>query len=418
MDIILTPAATPFYRKHWYLGVGVLAAALFLVLTWKYRGVSSLARTDDLLIDTVTRGPLLVSVRGYGQLSSKNVYQVGAASEGRVEKIFVSAGTLVNEGDVLVQLANTELLQQFHDAQLEYDAQDADFTASEITGEAQLLDLRTDIANAEIDYQIARMDLDAKNELLAKGAGIISRVELESTKLTVEQYRRRWEMEQARVVKTEESMLAQRKAKESRLLITRNTLDKARQLVEGLAIKASVAGIVNDMALEPGQPVRQGEHITRIAEPRALVAKIQIPELQVQGIVPGMNATVDTRSDLIEGRVARIDPRVIDGAVLVEIDLLGSLPEGIRPDLNVEATIEIDHIADTVFVKRPVFARAFSQDTIFRIAADGDIAERIPLRYGQASANFIEVLDGVNVGDRLIISDPTMFADSDRVLIR
>lgn len=418
MDIILKPVEKPFYRKYWYLGVGLPGLVLFLVFTWQFRGVSSIAYADDLLFDTVARGPLSVSVRGYGQLSSKNVYQVGAESEGRVEKVFVRAGAHVKEGEVLVQLVNTELLQQFHDAKLAYEAEEADFAAGEITGEAQLLDLRTAIASAEIDYQIASMDLDAKNELLAKSAGSISRVELERTRLTVEQYRRRLEMEQARIVKTEESMVAQRRASESRLRITRNTLDKARQLVEGLSIRATVPGIVNEMALQPGQQVRQGENITRIAEPQALVANVQIPELQVQGIQPGMKATVDTRSDLIEGRVARIDPKVVEGAVLVEIELLGSLPAGVRPDLNVEATIEIDHIDDTLYMKRPVFARAFSQDKVFRFDASGSTATRIPLRYGQASTNFIEVLEGVNVGDRLIISDPTALGDNDRILIR
>lgn len=418
MDIVKIPVIKPFYVKYWYVFVGLICLALFIFFTRKYQNVTYMALADDLLIDTVVAGELSVSVRGYGQLTSKDVYWIGADSDGRVERILVNPGDLVHKGEVLVNLLNPQLLQQLKDAELEFDAQKADTRANQIARESQLLDLRAEAANAEIDHQTAKIDLDAKTELMSTGLEIISRLDFESTQLTVQKYKQRWEMQQQRVLKSEESLIATSDAQRARLLQTENELEKVKTLVEGLAVRATVDGIIQEMELELGQQIGSGENITRIARPDKLVAEIQIQELQVNDIQIGMKTTVDTRTSVIDGVVSRIDPAVIDGSVLVEIELLGKLPAEVRPDLNVEANISVAHIADTVYVKRPVFARAFGQSSVFKLNADGDIVERISVKYGQASTNLIEIIDGAEIGDQLVISDSSSWAAHEKILIR
>lgn len=418
MDIVKTPISKPFYRKYWYLILGLICLTAFFLFARKYQNVTYLVFGDELLVDTVAEGPLSVSVSGYGQLSSKDVYWIGAESDGRVERILVKPGDSVKKGDVLLQLVNPQLLQQLKDAELEFDAQKADTRANQIARETQLLHLRTETANAEIDHQTAKMDLDAKIELMANGMEIISRLDFERTQLTVQKYKQRWEMQQQSVTKSEESMIATGEAQHARLLQTANELDKVKTQVQGLAVRATVGGIIQEMELELGQQIGRGENITRIARPDQLVAEIQIQELQVNDVQIGMRATVDTRSSIIEAVVSRIDPAVVESTVLVEIELLGKLPPEVRPDLNVEATINVAHIEKTVYVKRPVFARAFSQGRVYRLNAEGDIAERVSIGYGQASTTSIEILEGAQPGDRLIVSDSSAWDAHDRILIR
>ena len=418
MDIVKTPTTKPLYIKYWYVLVGLICLLAFVLFTRKYQNVSYLVFANELLMDTVMLGELSVSVSGYGQLSSKNVYWIGTESDGRVEQILINPGDRVQQGDILIHLANPQLLQGLKDAELEYDAQQAEARANRIARESQLLDLRAETANAEIDHQTAKMDLDAKTELMSNGLEIISRLEYERSQLTVQKYYQRWEMQQQRVLKAEESMTANADAQQARLLQTENALQKISIQVEGLAVRANVAGIVQEMLLELGQQIQRGDNITRIAQPDQLVAQIQIQELQVNDIQVGMAATIDTRTSIIEGRVSRIDPAVVDSTVLVEIELLGQLPAEVRPDLNVEATISVAHIDQTLYVKRPVFARAFSNNSVYRLNADGDIADRIAITYGQASTNYIEILEGVQTGDQLIISDPSSWSTHARILIR
>ena len=418
MDIVKTPTKKPLYRRYWYVPLLAVVLVTTAVFADKYRNVTFLVSRDSLLIDGVSAGELSVSVRGYGQLVSSDVYWVGADTEGTISRVVVRPGDLVQPGDVLVELTNPQLQQQLRDAELEFAAREADIRANQVLRESQLLDLRTDAANAEIDHQTAKMDLDAKTELVSQGLEIISRLDYERTQLTVQKYLQRWEMQQQRVIKSEESMLATAEAEQARLAQTENELQKVRDQVANLKIRAGVEGIVQEMELELGQQITRGDNITRIARPDQLVAEVQIQELQVNDIQLGMPALVDTRTNEIQGEVSRIDPTVIDGSVLVEIELKGVLPPEVRPDLNIEANISVAHVANTLSVRRPVFARPNSSATVYKLSESGDIAERIALRYGQASTNYIEVLEGLNVDDRIIVSDPSAFSTHDRILIR
>ena len=418
MDIIKIPQQKPLYLKYWYVIAGAIALAAVSGFASRYRDVSFIAVEDSLLIETVQQGPMTVAVRGYGKLVAKDVYWIVAQAEGQVEKVSVKAGDHLKHGDVLVALSNTGLMQQLRNAELEYEAQKAELNARQIDYEVQLMGLQTDVANAEIDYQLARMDLDAKNELLRKGMQIISRLELERATLTVDQYKQRWDMQKHYVIKQQEAMEAQSLARIARLQQVAVALENAQQEVKNLTLHASVDGIVQEMNLEVGQSIRPGENVTRIAQADKLMAQIQIPELQVNTIHTGMKVLVDTRTSTIDGVVSRIDPRVVDGAVLVDVELVGSLPNEVRPDLNIEATIEISRIDNTVFVKRPVFARDNSHAELFRLNAEGDIADKIAVQYGQLSSIYAEIVAGVVPGDRIIISDTSTLNQHDRVLLR
>lgn len=418
MDIVKPLTAKSLLRRNVVISAGLGILVLVIFLAGRYRNVTYLVYEESLLVDEVVAGDLDVSIRGYGQLVAQDVYWIGAETRGRIARILAKPGDYVHAGDELVQMVNLQLLQELKDAELELAARRAEIRATQVARESQILNLRSEASSAEIDHQTAKMDLDAKAELMSKGLEIISRLDFDRTQLTVQKFKQRFEMQELRIAKSEESMLATHQAEQARLSQTENELQKIRDQVAGLSILANVEGIVQDMELELGQQIESGNNITRIARPDQLVAEVKIQELQVNDIQPGLSATVDTRTSEIEAVVSRIDPAVIDGSVLVELELIGNLPSEVRPDLNIEANISVAHVANTLYVRRPVFARPYSESYIYKISADGDIAERIAVRYGQASTNFIEVLEGIEVGDRVIVSDATSFSTHDRILIR
>lgn len=418
MDIVKAPAHVSIYRRFWYVPVIMAVLTAVFLVAGKYRNVSYFASRDSLLLDQVRAGDLQVSVRGYGQLASRDVYWIGAETQGRVARILAKPGDLVAMGDVLVELFNPELLQDLKDAELEYAAKQAEFRANQVARETELLDLQTEAAGAEIDHQTAKMDLDAKAALISRGMQVISNLEYESSQLAVEKFRQRMDMQANRVAQSRHSILAMQDAEKARLAQTENELQKIRDQVNNLTVVASVEGIVQEMNLALGQQIASGQNITRIARPDQLVAEVKIQELRVNDISIGMPATVDTRSNQIKGVVSRIDPAVVDGSVLVEIELQGPLPPEVRPDLNIEANISVAHVTDTLSVLRPVFARADSTANVYRLTVGGDIAERVSVQFGEASTNHIEILGGLSAGDRIIISDPSAFDTHDRIYIR
>lgn len=418
MDIIKTTKSQSNARRYRYLVLILLGLAAVVFFANRYRAVSYVVGRTSLLVETVNAGEFEVSVRGYGQLVSNEVYWIGAETLGSVSRILVRPGDRVEKDDVMIELVNPLLQQELKDMELEFAARQADMIASRINRESAQLDIESQAANADIDYQTAKMNYDAKAELMAKGQEVISRLEFESTRLSVQKFQQRLVTEQQRAAKSKEAIHATMQAEQARLEQSKNELQKLRDQVDALKVRATVSGIIQEMNLQLGQQIVAGTNVTRIARPEQLVAAVRIPELQVNDIQLGMSAKVDTRTNEIKGKVSRIDPAVIDGTVLVEIELLESLPSEARPDLNIEATILVSYVANTLHVRRPVFSRASTEALVYRLTEDSNIAEQIRVVYGEASSSEIEVIEGLVAGDKIIVSDSSKFNSHERILIR
>jgi multidrug efflux pump subunit AcrA (membrane-fusion protein) len=128
-----------------------------------------------------------------------------------------------------------------------------------------------------------------------------------------------------------------------------------------------------------------------------------------------MDATIDTRNGVIPGRVIDIDPVAVNGTVNVSVELMAALPPGARPELSVDGVIELERLADVVYMDRPVSGEPGSTIGIFKIDPDGKGASRVNVKLGRASVNTIEVLDGLKVGDRVILSDMSQYDAYSRI---
>ena len=133
-------------------------------------------------------------------------------------------------------------------------------------------------------------------------------------------------------------------------------------------------------------------------------------------VVVGQNATIDTRNGIVKARVARVDPAVSNGTVVVDLTIVEPLPQGARPDLTIDATIELDRVPRTLFVARPVGVQETSSGTLFLVK--GDRAERVKVEFGRASAEAIEIRSGLAAGDQVIVSDTSNYERFDRLEIK
>jgi HlyD family secretion protein len=155
--------------------------------------------------------------------------------------------------------------------------------------------------------------------------------------------------------------------------------------------------------------------LAKVAQPEKLKAQIRIAETQAKDVMIGQPALIDTRNGTVEGVVARIDPAVIEGTVTVDVRLTGALPSGARPDLSVDGTVELERLNDVVYVGRPAFGQPNSTVGLFKMEADGQHAKRTPVKLGRNSVNFIEVVEGLQPGDEVILSDMSQWDSYDRV---
>ncbi len=372
---------------------------------------------DTLYLDTVQRGPMIRQVRGTGTLVPEQIRWIPATTDGTVERIVIRPGALVAPATVILELSNPELEQSALEARLNLEAAEARYGNRQVEVERELLNQRATLATTEAQPKTARLQADADGQLFTQG--LVSSLQLQQSQSAEQEFDTRYALERERLqmaTDTVEAQLAVERAEVHRLR-TLYELRQQQQQVADLHVRAGMPGVLQQVPLEEGQRVATGTNLARVGDPAVLKAELRIAETQAKDIQIGQSAAIDTRNGVIPGRVTRIDPAVENGTVTVDIALDGALPRGARPDLTVDGTIELERMDDILFVGRPVFGQEESVVSLFRVEADGTHASRMRVVLGRASVNTIEVLDGLQPGDRVVLSDMSTWDRFDRVRI-
>ncbi|HET9483872.1 MAG TPA: HlyD family efflux transporter periplasmic adaptor subunit [Xanthomonadales bacterium] len=406
-------------KRRKQIALGAIAAAVVLLGTL---GLSQLepaapsVEQSTVWLDTVKRGEMLREVRGPGTLVPKAIRWLAADTNARVERIVVKPGAVVEPDTVILELSNPEVDEQLLAARTLVAAAEADLVARRVDLEGGLLTQRGALAQVEADYEGARLQAQAEAELNKKG--IISDLQYRQTQLRADQLKIRVGLEKDRVAKFNENIAAQVRAEGSRIEQLRNTLALRERQADSLKLKAGIAGVLQQVPVEEGQQVMAGTNLARVAKPDVLMAELRIAETQAKDIVIGQTVRVDTRigpNGIVPGKVMRIDPAVLNGTVQVDVDFDAPLPPGARPDLSVDGVVEIERLADVLYVGRPAFGQPGAQATIFRLDPESNVAHRVPVKLGRASVSLIEIEQGLKQGDRVILSDTSQWDEHDRI---
>jgi HlyD family secretion protein len=244
---------------------------------------------------------------------------------------------------------------------------------------------------------------------------VIPAIQYKQIELTADQRKVRMDIEKERMAKFLETVTAQIAADKARLDQLTSTLALRQRQADALKVRAGIVGVLQLVPVQEGQQVVSGANLARVARPDVLRAELHIAETQAKDVVLGQSVKVDTRNGIADGKVERIDPSVQNGTVQVDVDLQGKLPPGARPDLSVEGTIEIERLADVLYVGRPAFGQPNGDVRLFRVDPANGIAERVPVHLGRSSVNLIEIGKGLKQGDQVILSDTSTWDAYDRI---
>lgn len=364
-------------------------------------------------VDTVRRGPMLRAVRGLGKLLPEQIRWVPALTSGRVERILARAGTAVRPDTVLLVLSNPELQQSAIDAQLQLKAADAEAANLRVELTSQQLNQRAQAAIVQSDYKQAMLQAAVNEELAAQG--LISQLTVRLSRVKVEELDTRNTLEQQRIKISQEAIRSRLAVQQTKIAQLRNLTALKQSQVEALQVRSGIDGVLQQLPVEVGQQVTPGTNLARVADPRRLKAELKIAESQAKDIQLNQIASIDTRNGTVPGRVKRIDPAVQNGTVTVDVSIDGNLPRGARPDLSVEGTIELERLRDVLYVGRPAFGQAMSTVELFKLEEDGENAVRVPVKLGRSSVTTIEILQGLKVGEQVILSDMPAQEASERI---
>lgn len=364
-------------------------------------------------VDTVKRGPMLRQVRGPGTLVPEEVRVVAAATEGRVERINVQPGTEVTAGTVLLELVNPTIAQEAIDAEYAQRAGEADYNTLKVKLESDKMTQQAAVATVRAEYQQAKLQYDT-DEQLAKD-GLVPALNLKLSRVRAEDLANRYKVEQQRLEVMARSAKAQLAAQEARISQMRALVQLRQSQVGTLKVLAGTNGVLQQMQVEVGQQVQPGTNLARVVEPQHLKAELKIAETQAKDITLGQKAEIDTRNGIIPGHVIRIDPAAQQGTVTVDVGLDGELPQGARPDLSIDGTVELERLTDVIYMGRPAFGQAQSTVGIFKLEDGGQTAVRVQVKLGRSSVSTVEVLEGLQPGDQVILSDTSQWDAYNRI---
>ena len=397
----------------------VAAVVLIPLVTYALSRLKPAAPSVDngtIWTDTVKRGPMLREVRGLGTLVPETILLIPAATDGRVDKRYILPGTPVKAGTSILDLSNPELQQTALDAEYQMKGAQANLEQTRALLQNQLMDKRTQAASVSSAYHTALLDKETNEKLAANG--LVSDLIYKKSQVAAEELAKQDDLAQKEVETFENSLASQLAVQQASLDEKRAMYELKKSQLDQLHIRPGIDGVLQELDVEVGQKVTMGTVLARVAQPTHLKAQLKIAETQAKDVLIGQKASVDTHNGIIAGHVTRIDPAVQNGTVTVDVGLDGALPPGARPDLSVEGTVEIERLTDILFVGRPVHGEANSTVGLFKVVDDGKEATRVQVQLGRSSVNTVEIVKGLEVGDKVILSDMSAWDNYDRVQLK
>jgi HlyD family secretion protein len=400
-----------------YVTVTVIVIAGVTLGLSRLRPAAPTVDRGTVWTDVVKRGPMVREVRGLGTLVPIDIRWIPAQTACRVDKIIVRPGPKVLTPDtVILEMSNPEVTRDLLDAEYNLKAAESDLANLKVQVNSELMNQKAIEAGVRSDYEQAKLQHEVDYKLYKEG--IDAEVTEELSKVKEDQLKIRVGLEEERTRIQADSGAARIQAQNSHVDQARVAYELRKSLADSLHVRAGMVGVLQLLPVDVGQNVAVGTNLARVADPTKLKAEIKIAETQARDIAYGQNATVDTRNGIVKGHVIRIDPSVVNGTVTVDVGIDDPLPLGARPDLSVDGTIELENLKDVLYVGRPVHGQSDSTISLFKVVNDDSDGVRVNVKLGRSSVNTVEILDGLQVGDKVILSDMSQWDNVDRIRLR
>ena len=416
MAVKRDPAILKRKQRNRVIG-GVIAVAAVIGLTVAVSQLQPAAPTvagSAVYSGTVKRGPMVREVRGAGTLVPEDIRWISTTATGKVERLVLRAGAKVTPGTVILELSNPDLKQQVSDAELAWKAAVAQLENARSNQATSRMSQESAASDAQGAYLVAQSDLEANKILNAQG--IVADQQIKVKQQTVDSAKNRLELAKKQLqvlLETEKSQLAPQEAAVSS---ARARYDQLSRQLSDLSVRSNMSGLLQAVPVEVGQQVNPGTNLARVSDPTRLKAEVRISETQTRDLAIGQLAKIDTRNGVIKGHVTRIDPASAGGTVGVDVTLDEALPLGARPDQSVDGVIELQRLENVLFVESPTFGQENSTVMLFKFTTPTE-AQRTAVKLGRRSVSFVEVIDGLKEGDRVILSDMQQYDGHERLRI-
>jgi RND family efflux transporter MFP subunit len=416
MDISRPDIKRKKTRQRWMLAaVAIAILSTTAVAVSRLKPASPSVERSTVWTDTVKRGPMVRQVRGIGTLVPREdrIRLIPAETEATVVRLRVLPGAKVSPDTLIMDLTDPQLDQELMAAELDVKSAQVEYGNIAARLQSDLMTQRAGAATVTADDSQAQKQ--AQTDKALYDLGVISGLTYSASQGKADELKTRDSLEADRLTVDQKAIATQLEVQQTRVEEAKAMLALKQRQQAALSVRAGINGVLSELPHQVGEHVLPGITLAKVVQLDQLKASLKIAETQARDIQIGQPAEIDTHNGVISGKVTRIDPAVLNGTVTVDVELTGALPQGARPDLSVDGTIDLDRLGDVLSVGRPAMGNENSTISLFRVAPDGKTAERVPVKVGRASVNAIQVLSGLNEGDTVILSDMSRWDSADRV---
>ncbi len=405
---------TSYNTKKWLVS-GVIITLVLMFWQLGQPEASAKVNKSDLWLGKVQRGDLIAEVEGFGTLQSKYQRLLTAEVQATVEEIMLKPGADVKANDIIMRLINPDLAQQLNNQKIEVKRQQANLSQAQLNQKREVLALEAQLATLNAQYKAAKLKLEAESSLAKRG--IVSQLDIKRSQLDMEQYEQRFGIEQRRMAQLKLVHAGATKIQQEFIKQHQGELATIQRRFDNLTVRAGNTGVLQRLPVELGQSVSAGSQLALVGSVNELVALVDISQSQISNISKGQDVTVKLREERLKGKVLRIDPEVTNGTVTVEVALDGELPSSARPEMNIEARINTGTLANTLYIERPINARANSNSLLFVVNSQQQSAQKTSIQLGVQAGKYIQINAGAKESEQIILSDTSHWQQHQSIML-
>jgi HlyD family secretion protein len=416
MDRKIKKKKWPPKRIAMYSAVGIFIILVLYVLLFKMSKSTLNVRAERLTISTVERGPFQEYIPVVGTVLPKYQHFLTADEGGRVEEIYVLAGTMVEKGDMILKLANTNLIIDIMWREAELFRASDNLRSTRLSMEQYRMRLRQELADIESRLlqqkrvyerysELVKDDLIAQHEFDLAKDQYDYLVKLK--KLTIESQESDLQFRQAQIDALEDSLERME-----------SNLEVLKQKQDNLTIKAPISGHLTRIEAEIGESKNPGEEIGQIDVLEGFKYRAQIDEHYIARIEIGRTGEYEFAGQKGELVVKQIYPEVRDNRFEVDMEFVGKEPEGIRRGLTLHVKLELGDIAESLLLPRGGFEQTTGGNWVYVLDEAENIATKRRIKVNRYNPDFYEVLEGLEPGERVITSSYESFGNMERLVLK
>jgi len=404
-------------KKHiWYIAFGLIIVVLFYMAFFTDRTSTYKVEKDKLIIETVIRDQFNDYITVPGTVEPITTIFLDAQEGGRVEEKLIEEGTMVKKGDIILKLSNPDLFLNILNSEAELAEKENFLRNTQVTMEQERIAIKNQLLN--LKYDVERKERNFRqNQILIKD-NLISQEEYLRSKEDLDMAKQSQELFIERQRQDSIFRAVQVSTITANLENMRKNLQLVRDRAENLNVRAQVDGQLGLLTPEIGQSIQRGANMGQINVLTSYKVTAQIDEHYIDRVRTQLSATLERQGHLFNLVVRRVYPEVRNGTFEIDMIFTDTMPDNIRTGQTYYTSLQLGQPKESVLVPIGGFFQETGGQWIFVLDPSESFAIRRNISIGRKNPKYYEVLDGLQPGEKVIISGYESFGKNEKLVFK